>query len=48
VKLEVELPDERSDAPMPAFLAALVEREVTEDSRYRNFALATRGVPAPR
>ena len=33
---------------MPAFLAPLVEREVTEDARYRNFALATRGVPAPR
>ena len=48
VMLEVELPDERADAPMPAFLAALVEREVTEDARYRNFALATRGVPAPR
>lgn len=48
VMLEVELPDERAEATMPASLAAVVEREVTEDSRYRNFALATRGVPTPR
>jgi CYTH domain-containing protein len=48
VMLEVELPDETAEAAMPAFLATLVEREVTEDARYRNFALAARGVPEPR
>jgi adenylate cyclase len=48
VMLEVELPDDRAAAPLPPFLATLVEREVTEDPRYRNFALATRGVPSPR
>lgn len=48
VMLEVELPDERTEAKLPAFLASRVEREVTDDARYRNFALATRGVPTPR
>lgn len=47
VMLEVELPDERAEATVPAFLAPLVEREVTEDARYRNAALATRGMPSP-
>ncbi|MFZ9880049.1 MAG: adenylate cyclase [Phycisphaerales bacterium] len=45
VMLEVELPDEAAACEMPAFLAPLVEKEVTFDARYRNFALATHGVP---
>lgn len=48
VMLEVELPDERAASPLPEGLAALVEREVTEDARYRNAALAIHGVPSPR
>lgn len=48
VMLEVELPDERSESPLPTAMAALVEREVTEDARYRNAALAMHGIPTPR
>jgi adenylate cyclase len=48
VMLEVELPDERTPSPVPGFIAPLVEREITFDPRYRNFALATSGLPAPR
>lgn len=42
---EVELPDEHARCEMPEWLAPWVAREVTDDARYRNFALATHGVP---
>ncbi|MFO0827528.1 MAG: hypothetical protein U0572_05200 [Phycisphaerales bacterium] len=45
VMLEVELPSETTSAPLPPWLAPLVEREVTEDPRYRNAALAIEGLP---
>ena len=45
VLAEVELPDAGAGAPLPEWLAPHVTREVTEDVRYRNFALATRGLP---
>lgn len=45
VMAEVEL--ERVDQPveLPPWLAPHVLRELTEDPRYRNFALATEGLP---
>jgi CYTH domain-containing protein len=39
---EVELPAEDAPCAMPAWLAPLVEREVSEDPSYRNYALARR------
>lgn len=46
VLCEVELRDAQEDPPLPAWLAPHVVRDVTEDPRYRNFSLATRGRPA--
>jgi adenylate cyclase len=43
VLAEVELPDPRTPIEIPAWLAPLIVREVTEDPRYRNFELARRG-----
>ncbi len=42
VLAEVELPDAAHEAPLPAWLAPHVVREVTEDPEYRNFAIARR------
>lgn len=42
VLAEVELPDAEHEAPLPAWLAPHVVREVTEDPEYRNFAIARR------
>jgi adenylate cyclase len=42
VLAEVELPDPDAEAPVPAWLAPLVVREVTEEPEYRNFELALR------
>ena len=39
---EVELPAEDAPCPLPAWLAPFVEREVSEDPSYRNYALARR------
>lgn len=47
VMAEVELDDPEQPAPFPAWLAPRVVRELTEDPRYRNFALATEGLPKP-
>lgn len=47
VMAEVELEDPEQEAPFPAWLAPRVVRELTEDPRYRNFALATEGLPQP-
>lgn len=41
--LEIELPSESTEAPLPPFLTVL--REVTEDARYKNECLA-RNIPA--
>jgi predicted CoA-binding protein/CYTH domain-containing protein len=45
VMLEVELPEASHAAPLPSWAAPLVVREVTEDARYRNAALAIEGLP---
>ena len=45
VMAEVELSDAAERFAMPAWLAPLVVREVSEDARYRNSALAMYGVP---
>jgi CYTH domain-containing protein len=45
VMVEVELPDVRAKAPLPAWLASHVLREVTDDPRYRNAAIAIEGLP---
>ncbi len=42
---EVELPDEHAPCPFPAWLAPMIAREVSEDPRYRNAALAMYGMP---
>jgi adenylate cyclase len=42
---EVELPAVDALVDLPAWLAPWVAREVTDDPRYRNSALALRGVP---
>jgi len=42
---EVELSDAEERFEMPAWLAPLVVREVSEDARYRNSALAMYGAP---
>lgn len=46
VLAEVELPSEDAEAPLPDWLAPHVVREVTDDPRFRNHALATEGPPA--
>lgn len=45
VMAEVELADAAQRVEMPAWIAPLVVREVSEDPRYRNSALAMYGVP---
>ena len=45
VMVEVELSDAAERFEMPSWIAPLVVREVSEDPRYRNSALAMRGVP---
>jgi uncharacterized protein len=45
VMLEVELAEVTSAAPLPAWATPLVVREVTDDPRYRNAALAIEGLP---
>lgn len=50
VMLEVELPSaEQAAAPLalPTWTQGLVLREVTDDARYRNAALAVDGLPVP-
>ena len=42
---EVELPSVDTPVEHPAWLAPWIVREVTEDPRYRNSALALRGLP---
>ena len=42
---EVELPTADTAVDLPAWLTEHVVRELTEDARYRNFALATQGLP---
>lgn len=42
VLVEVELPTIKTATPLPPWLAAVVEREVTEEKAYRNFALVGR------
>ena len=46
VMVEVELDDAAQRFEMPVWIAGLVEREVSEDPRYRNAALAMYGMPA--
>jgi len=43
---EVELPDAATEVTPPAWLRAVMGREVTNDPRYRNSALAFKGLPA--
>ncbi len=45
VLAEVELPCAQYACAIPIWLSPWIVREVTEDSRYRNFNLATRGPP---
>lgn len=45
VLCEVELADERESPTPPPWLAPWLVRDVTEDPRFRNYALATRGRP---
>ena len=45
VMAEVELESADQAVELPAWLAPHVVRELTEDPRYRNFALATEGLP---
>jgi CYTH domain-containing protein len=44
VLVEVELPHESVPVTMPAWLVGHVDREVTDDPDYRNFAIARRAV----
>jgi adenylate cyclase len=46
VMVEVELDDANERFEMPRWIAELVEREVSEDPRYRNAALAMHGMPS--
>jgi CYTH domain-containing protein len=46
VLAEVELASESQDVPMPVWISQEVIREVTMNPRYRNFALATIGLPS--
>jgi CHAD domain-containing protein/CYTH domain-containing protein len=41
VLAEVELPEQRTEVPIPGWLQPHVDREVTEDSAYTNFRLAS-------
>jgi CYTH domain-containing protein len=43
---EVELPDADAEAPVPTWLQPALGPEVTQDPRWRNFALAMHGPPA--
>ena len=45
VMVEVELESETQEFAMPAWIAGLVEKEVSDDARYRNSALAMYGMP---
>ena len=45
VMVEVELDDAAQRFEMPPWIAALVIKEVSEDARYRNAALAMHGMP---
>ncbi|MCA9291300.1 MAG: hypothetical protein KDA25_09230 [Phycisphaerales bacterium] len=42
VLVDVELPRADAPAPVPPWLEGWIEREVTDDPRYRNFAIALR------
>jgi len=42
---EVELPTAATEAPIPAWLVPVLGPEVTQDPRWRNFALAVQGPP---
>ena len=42
---EVELPDASTEVTPPAWLRGVLGREVTNDPRYRNSALAFKGLP---
>jgi len=46
VMVEVELDDAGQRFEMPRWLAGLVAKEVSDDPRYRNAALAMHGLPA--
>ena len=45
VMAEVELPSVETPSPFPGWLEGHVVRELTEDARYRNYCLATLGLP---
>jgi len=45
---EVELDSAEAEVELPAWLAPVVRREVTDDPRYRNYELARRGPPEER
>ena len=45
VLAEVELPTAETESPFPPWLEPRVVRELTEDPRYRNYCLATVGLP---
>ena len=45
VMVEVELPSEHAACAFPQWLASEIDREVSSDPRYRNHALAVRGLP---
>ncbi|MBL9119683.1 MAG: hypothetical protein JNL80_07205 [Phycisphaerae bacterium] len=47
VMLEVELPHTTHAIELPTWAQTLVVREVTNDARYRNAALAMTGMPTP-
>jgi CYTH domain-containing protein len=42
---EVELPTAQTEVPIPAWLRLVLGPEVTQDPRWRNFALAVQGPP---
>jgi adenylate cyclase len=42
---EVELPSVETESPFPGWLEKHVVRDLTEDPRYRNYCLATVGLP---
>jgi CYTH domain-containing protein len=48
VLAEVELPEEGTEVPIPGWLQPHVDREVTEDSAYTNFRLASAGASPPQ
>jgi CYTH domain-containing protein len=43
---EVELPSSEIEAEMPVTIAEVLVADVTEDKRYKNKALAVKGIPA--